>query len=227
MQKIADYVGNDYDNYELRIYFKAAIDQDAQLGVNIPNQARVDYTNALDQEFEEVSDIPEVHTGGMNLLKLDAADETVKLAGAQFRLAEKAEGETWDAVITVKGEAVKVNYVSFYASDDFAAQKVDTAVTDDKGEAFFYGLAYGSYYLVETKAPTGYNKLTEPVEVELTAVSHDTEAEGTWNIVKNSQGFQLPSTGGMGTTLFYAAGGALVMAAGLLLVTRKRMRHSD
>ena len=227
MQKIADYVGNDYDNYELRIYFKAAIDQDAQLGVNIPNQARVDYTNALDQEFEDVSDIPEVHTGGMNLLKLDAADETVKLAGAQFRLAEKAEGETWDAVITVKGEAVKVNYVSFYTNAGLEGEKVDTAVTDDKGEAFLCGIAYGSYYLIETKAPAGYNKLTEPMEVEVTAVSHDTEAEGAWNIVKNSQGFQLPSTGGMGTTLFYAAGGALVMAAGLLLVTRKRMRHSD
>ena len=59
----------------------------------------------------------------------------------------------------------------------------------------------------------------------MSAVSHDTEAEGTWNIVKNSQGFQLPSTGGMGTTLFYAAGGALVMAATLLLITKKRMRN--
>lgn len=226
MKKVADYVGTDYDNYEIRIYFTAVIDEDAQMGVEIPNQACVDYTNALDKSFEDISDIPEVHTGGLNVKKLDAAIEDEVLEGAEFKLAEKTEGEEYDEIIFVDGEEVKVNYISFYSSDDFTAGKVDTAVTYEKGEAFLYGVAYGQYYLIETKAPAGYNKLTEPVAVEVTKTSHDTAAEGTWNIVKNSQGFLMPSTGGIGTTVFYVIGGVLVTAAAVLLVTKKRVNYS-
>lgn len=227
MKKVAEYVDADYSNYEIRVYFTAVIDENGEMDVEIPNQAHVDYTNALDENFEDLSNIPEVHTGGLNVKKLSESVEGEVLSGAEFKLAEKAEGDEYDDIITVNGEKVKVNYVSFYPSDNFAGEKTDTAITNENGEAFLYGIAYGDYYLIETKAPAGYNKLTEAVEVKVDKGTQNAdEVEGTWNIVINSQGVEMPSTGGMGTTILYIIGGVLVVAAVILLVTKKRMSNT-
>ena len=104
------------------------------------------------------------------------------------------------------------------------------------------GLNEGTYYLEETEAPTGYNKLTEPIEVEITATASSTsvsEAVKYKNLsepsytpatdatvkVLNKAGTQLPSTGGIGTTLFYVIGGGLMAVAAVLLVAKKRMNN--
>ena len=72
-----------------------------------------------------------------------------------------------------------------------------------------------SYWLEETVAPKGYNKLSARQEVK---------AGGTATInVINEKGAELPSTGGIGTTIFYIVGAILVIGAGVVLVTRRRM----
>ena len=93
------------------------------------------------------------------------------------------------------------------------------------------------YYLYETKAPAGYNRLTNAVRFEITATY---DADGAhWNSVtamvnndkqpsvsvdvRNNKGSTLPSTGGIGTTIFYVIGGGLMAVAAVLLVTKKRM----
>ena len=96
------------------------------------------------------------------------------------------------------------------------------------------------YYLYETKAPAGYNRLTEPVKFRInatynsvdnscTAVSTkvgDAEARSGLKVsVENNAGTILPSTGGMGTTVFYVVGGGLMAVAVVLLVTKKRMEN--
>lgn len=93
------------------------------------------------------------------------------------------------------------------------------------------------YYLYETKAPAGYNRLTDAVRFEITAtysdagdnctsvtatVNNDVQSSVSVN-VKNNKGSTLPSTGGIGTTLFYVIGGGLMAVAAVLLVTKKRM----
>ena len=101
-----------------------------------------------------------------------------------------------------------------------------TVKTDKNGAASFNGLADGTYYLVETKAPAGYNLLENPHKVEVKGGS--TEADLSVNAnVANSTGTTLPSTGGMGTTIFYVLGSALVLGAVVLLVTKKRMSTKD
>ena len=95
------------------------------------------------------------------------------------------------------------------------------------------------YYLYETKAPAGYNRLTAAVRFEITAtysdagdnctsvtatVNNDVQSSVSVN-VRNNKGSTLPSTGGIGTTLFYVIGGVLMAVATVLLVTKKRMNN--
>ena len=95
------------------------------------------------------------------------------------------------------------------------------------------------YYLYETKAPAGYNRLTDAVKFEITATYNATGDECT-NVtaevndveqssvsvnVENNRGSTLPSTGGIGTTIFYVIGGGLMAVAAVLLVTKKRMNN--
>lgn len=93
------------------------------------------------------------------------------------------------------------------------------------------------YYLYETKAPAGYNRLTDAVKFKITATYNDTgdsytsvtaavndvEQQSVSVQVANNKGSTLPSTGGIGTTLFYVIGGVLMAVAAVLLVTKKRM----
>lgn len=91
------------------------------------------------------------------------------------------------------------------------------------------GLDDITYYLKEIEAPKGYNPLTEPVDVDLTSGNLKATADGnfyqdkTGVQVENQAGTTLPSTGGMGTTVFYVVGGLLMAAAAVLLIAKKRM----
>ncbi len=123
--------------------------------------------------------------------------------------------------------------------------KVSIQMTTDKeGKLSFKGLGEGEYRLEETVTPAGYNTL-DPITIVIgftapnEAVTNGTEKctwTMTWNgtsvdtttgifaqDVINQSGSLLPSTGGIGTTIFYVVGAALVIGAGILLVTKKRM----
>ena len=101
-----------------------------------------------------------------------------------------------------------------------------------------------TYYLYETKAPSGYNSLTAPVTFKIATRTNDnysdagetineqptvtvngTPTSGTAFNVENNAGTTLPSTGGIGTTIFYVVGGGLMVAAAILLITKKRMEN--
>ena len=135
----------------------------------------------------------------------------------------------------------------------------DTFTTDTNGklDTQVQGLDKGTYYLEETKAPTGYNALAQPVQVTIAAAANGTATtdstqvtytattdgaaakvdNGTVDLtaaqkkaqpvavatIVNNAGKELPSTGGIGTTIFYIVGAILVLGAGILLVTRRRM----
>ena len=120
------------------------------------------------------------------------------------------------------------------------ATTITTKTTTADGTATFEGIKDGTYYLVEYAAPAGYNRLDKPQTVTVTGKNVD---DGTNRIentayagqtefdeaidataeVLNQSGSVLPSTGGIGTTIFYIVGAILVLGAGILLVTRRRM----
>lgn len=114
-----------------------------------------------------------------------------------------------------------------------------TATVGTDGVLRFEGLSAGTYIITEIKAPAGYNLLTDPITVTIgftapTAPSTDctwtytgtavvNETNTNQITVVNRAGTELPSTGGIGTTIFYVIGGVLVAAAGVLLIVKKRM----
>ena len=114
-----------------------------------------------------------------------------------------------------------------------------TGYVNANGVLTFEGLAAGEYTITELVAPSGYNLLKDPVKVVITGVPtltdctwtvkvNDTAATAADNLwafnVVNNAGTELPSTGGIGTTIFYVLGGVLMAGAFVMLVVRKRMR---
>ena len=211
---------------EIRVYFKAAIDEDASMGEEIPNQAHLDYVNSAGIDYNADSDIPVVYMGGINILKLNTEDE--KLQGASFKIAREATEEELqnDSItkekLTYADKKYTVVFVDFYPSSDFSGEKVYEVTTDKEGRAAIYGLSYGSYFLVETKAPDTYNLLSAPVRITINKYSHLTEADNVvddeGNVINNTvrvinTRFALPETGGMGTSIFTVTGLAIIASA--------------
>lgn len=173
---------------------------------------------------ETTWDKTETFTYQFDLVKTKT-DNTV-LNGAEFKLYDaKTEGN--EIALIDEGNGVyRVATAAEKAAEGFVSATIKA------GKVTIKGLDSGTYYLEETKAPAGYNVLAERVEVKidhanLTAtVEGDTYVSGGVQVI-NQTGAELPSTGGIGTTIFYVVGGLLVVAAGVLLVTRKRMSKSE
>ena len=193
---------------EVRVYFQASIKSDAgNMGVEIPNDATLDYTNSIGLTFKVESDEVVVYTGGFNLLKVDGNDTTVALSGAHFTLYRPANvGETADTTLMINEASIPVIEVS-------------DLVSNENGKASIEGIAYGNYYLVETKAPTGYNLLPDPVKV---VVDKDSHEDSNAIQVLNFGGFELPSTGGIGTAVYTLMGSMTMAASGMYIFLKKR-----
>lgn len=147
---------------------------------------------------------------------IDKTAETpngTKLEGAKFVLKNSA-GKFY----AINPSGTEVSWVD---TKDTATE----VTTDAKGAASFEGLAAGTYTLVETQAPEGYNLAADTTIIldDITAeVTNTTTLTVTSNVV-DLAGSTLPSTGGMGTTIFYVLGAILVLGAGVVLVSRRRM----
>lgn len=155
----------------------------------------------------------------------------------------------------VKSAADTTDGAYIYAGENAGEGLTNQITTPDSGVIVVKGVKSGRYEITEFKAPDGYNKLTAPVTVEaaktgetsthtivyldengnithettnVTEVKVDIETiAATAVAVVNRAGTELPSTGGMGTTVFYVLGFALVMGAVVLLVTKKRMSDAN
>ena len=145
-------------------------------------------------------------------------ENATKLDGAKFVL-KNADNETINLFLVSAAVAAdpdnNVEAQPAVYRPALEGEKVEQYV--EAGNAVIKGLKAGQYSLVEEVAPNGYNKLTAPKTVTI-GVNESGIAD-----VYNFTGAQLPSTGGIGTTIFYVGGGILIAAAGILLVTKKRM----
>ncbi len=193
---------------EITITYVATINKNAL--TKVVNDAYLSYGDSYTTTHSQT----EVYNAEINVVKNDghntddAGDDT-PLQGAGFKL-KNSESKFYKLVEN------KVTWVEDEANGDLHS-------SDESGNVpAFTGLANGTYTLVETVVPAGYNSAGEQT---ITIVSGDytTGNLSQSKTVVNNTGLVLPTTGGMGTTIFYILGGILVIGAGVLFVTRKRM----
>ena len=229
------------------VEYTATLNQNAVVGLNgNPNTVYLEYSNKPDQSGSgdnNTGNTPEdkviVFTYELDTTKVDGQDNTKKLEGAEFKL-HNADNK-W-AIVNNDGK------VTGWANTE---EDGSTLTSDANGLFKVIGLDDGTYYLKETKAPTGYNLLSSEIPVVITATTTNGQnwtdgvassaltnlavtadgTAGTGNAgtgiagitVANNKGNTLPETGGIGTTIFYVLGSVLVIGAAVLLVTKKRM----
>ena len=220
------------------------------------NTAYLEYSNNPNGVGTGKTPESSVHawTFAMIVSKIDGTTKA-PLTGAKFVLSRRADLKVSDMQCDENGNpTVKTDLLPMYTGDSSrapyelaTAEKVeagtDITYTAELGEGVvFAGFGEFTYYLYETKAPGGYNLLSEPVAVTfhcsdtMDAMSdpayitiNDSANQITSMMfdIENKSGATLPETGGIGTTLFYVIGGLLVVGAGVLLVTKKRMGKAE
>ena len=229
------------DGANIVVIYNAHLNEKAQVNHesgNTTNQNKVylEYSNNPNVGGEgELGKTPEdivwVFTYEVDNTKVDATDSANKkpLAGAGFRL--------YDSIGTNEIGLIYDETLSAYrpVRDGETAEEMTSA--DSTGVFNIKGLDAGTYVLKETTVPAGYNKCADvTVVINATHVEAEGGAYATTtlssdsnvtNTIENKQGSTLPETGGMGTTIFYVAGSILVLAAAILLITRKRMSNAE
>lgn len=233
----------------MTISYTATLNENAKVGVEgNPNTSRVSYGDDFHATPESKT---KTRTYGFPVFKLDK--ETKEgLSDTKFELhANNAEGKPGDVISLIDTGKTEANGAAIYrvATPKEIADSTDTTIaeanrpvilteitTNDTGRFVINGLDAGTYHLVETEPKNGYNKLKNPVAVNITYTPGANGADGTVTIkqdntdvtangvqIENGSGSELPSTGGIGTTIFYVAGSILLIGAAVLLITKKRM----
>ena len=208
------------DSTDITVTYSATLNKDAVVynGTN-KNTAKLNYGHDAKTTTSET----DTYTYMFDLVKTDSTNKL--LADAKFKLYDSSEGGNVINLVADGNNAYRV------AVNGETGVEI---VTNATSKITIKGLKKGTYWLQETEAPQGYNGLTARVEVDLTggnnvatmnnSTTYVPENNAGIHIVNNT-GTTLPSTGGMGTTLFYVIGGGLMVAAVVLLVTKKRMEN--
>lgn len=177
-----------------------------------------------------------IPVGGIELLMTDVAGQP--LESAAFEILREAGGEELGDHAVEKrmvkiGEEHRIMTVeSFWTSAEMEGQKQAEVLTGADGRAGIYGLNYGTYFLLETRAPEGFNRIREPIRITVHKYSHLTAADGVRDdagkLIDNTLQiinlrYTLPDTKTWGVVQLAAAGtGILFSSAALLLLGRKR-----
>lgn len=145
------------------------------------------------------------------------------LAGAKFTLSKNSNGSDPIELIKVNDETKDLTYRVAKTGEKPVATEI---TTPSNGKFVIQGLDADTYYLTETEAPKGYNKLASPITIVIAEDGKVTSnrSEVTTVNVENKTGTLLPSTGGMGTTIIYMAGAILVIASGIVIVSKKKSK---
>lgn len=246
------------------VTYSATINGSATVGnAGNKNSVKLEYSNDPNNTGTGTTtpDEVSVFTFKLDITKVKKDETDTKLAGAKFVLSTSADLKIdvteSDANLNedVKNNLIKVtgttpNYVINDGTNTDTKYIMETA---SDGKLNITGLNKGVYYLYETKAPYGYNRITEPIKIEITEATTEKAENGEFSVktlkytigngteqtvenattgtisanVENTSGSTLPSTGGMGTKLFYTIGGILMAGAAIVLVVRKRRSDAE
>lgn len=236
---VQTYLDSLKNNAELTITYNATVSNN---NVEIAGNGNVNTAKLTYGSNQEIQDTTTTYVWSFSVLKFTKGTNSneTPLASAKFKLYKKYDPSKNELSEEMKFTKNRESTTYMYDAKNGSAE----ITTGDTGAFTFTGLDSGTYYLVETAAPTGYNQLTKPIEVKIAGTDSTAPAKGSVSYkdlatntnettatnnqvkVENKAGSILPSTGGIGTTIFYVLGGILVVGAGVLLVTKKRMSNS-
>lgn len=214
--------------YTAHLNEKAFVNTEGGSTSNI-NKVYLTYSNNPRDE-SSIGKTPEstpvyVYTYQLSNTKHQDTKDGLALAGAGFRLYSDEACHDEDEI------KLKMNDDGTYSRDFSTEGKGVEMISGQDGQFNVKGLDAGTYYLKETKTPDGYSACKViPVTIKADHSRNDQvnlEGSNLTNDIVNIKagGITLPSTGGIGTTLFYVVGGGLMVAAIVLLVTKKRMEN--
>lgn len=208
---------------QIVVTYSATLNENAVVGLNgNPNEVILKYGDETKPSWTP-KDTTITYTWDMKVIKYTKNGDTeVTLANATFKLSTDSSG----ANVIKFHKLTTANEYEVCANTACTKEHVTEITTDATGTFRIEGLDAGTYYLTETAAPAGYNKLAGAITVNITGATGEGDALTYTTVeqkVLNQSGTELPSTGGVGTTLFYVFGGIMVLAAVVLLVTKKRM----
>ena len=224
-------------DYKILVKYKATLNEKAVTQYDNVNETWLDYGDGKTSNHDKAT-IKTFRIPVFKYYKPNPRATETPLAGAKFKLSTKSNADlnndtdfikfVYDSTDTTYGSGA---YRKALDSDTTTTIEVES---DNQGYATFKGLQAGDYYLYETEAPKGFNKLTKPIQIRIheTGILYFGKLGDALQYVaptlpvkiENKTGTVLPSTGGMGTTMMYIVGVALLIGSGVLLITKKNMK---
>lgn len=204
---------------QIVVEYTAVLNENAKIAEANINEAYLSYGDTNITENKTQTEKTETYTYQFQLVK--TKDDHTKIDGAKFKLYDAQTGGNEIKVVKESEGVYRV------------AKESEQGVEIEAGYVTIKGLdGSTTYYLEETQAPSGYNMISGRVAVKIAQENNNATVETDKYVsggveVVNKAGSILPSTGGIGTTIFYIVGGLMMAAALILLVTKKRMASAN
>lgn len=223
-----DFVKTLKANDRLIVYYNAMLNRHAVVGLKDDNfnKSKLEYG----EKHYTTVDVTNTHTFSIDIIKTDSSNQLID--GAQFKIYDAATGGNEIAVVQLMQADDVTPMLDAKGNPMYRRARADETgvpIVVKDGRVTVVGFDNGIYYLEETQAPDGYNKLTTRKEFTIADGNLDSVfndgiySTGSGVHVVNKTGTMLPETGAGGTTMFITFGMVVVLATGVLLVTKKRM----
>lgn len=226
---------------EIVVTYKAKITKDAVTTNPAKNTVYLEYSNnpGTNELGKSNPDESKVYTYDINIFKFYKGEENAEtaLANATFKLTASEESTSEAIKLVAEADGKTYHVADAKESEDTSVTKVTEVTTGADGKITIKGLKAGTYYLHETIAPTGYNKLKKPIEIKIDVTNNDytkpsytvngtpNKANDSTIKVENVKGVMLPETGSIGTIGLTALGVAIVLLG--VFAPRKKKKENQ